>query len=427
MNGQETASFVHTHHFLGTGHARAERRTWAVIALCSGMMVAEIVGGMVFGSIALEADGWHMATHAGALLLAALAYRYARRWDGDARFSFGTGKFGDLAGFASAIVLAMIAAFIGYESVLRAIAPVAIDFDEALAIAVLGLLVNVASVWLLGGHGHDHPHGHHHGHAHSHGHADEDEHRLALAQGAARLGIHEDGISARFRLCLENAPRPVSVAITTERPDGGRQSFPLVDRGAYLESTGDIPEPHEFIARVRIEADGRTSEHNIVFAEHDHAAHEHTHAASHRDNNLRAAIVHVLADAAVSVLVIIGLLLGRTLGWIWLDPMMGVVGATVIAIWSWGLLRDAGAVLLDMTPDHETAARIRKAIEASGDRVTDLHLWRLGPGHLGAILSVATQHPREPGFYRERLGGFPALSHVTVEVNRIAAPLRDAA
>src|SRR5215472_8049727 len=158
------SGFAHSHVFLGAGHARNERRTWAVIALAALMMVVEIVGGLWFGSIALVADGLHMSTHAGALLLAALAYGYARRHADDARFTFGTGKLGDLAGFTSAIVLAMIALLIGYEAVARLIAPVPISFDEAIPIAALGLIVNVTSVFLLSGGSHRHGHGHDHGH-----------------------------------------------------------------------------------------------------------------------------------------------------------------------------------------------------------------------------------------------------------------------
>ena len=308
--------FGHSHVFLGAGHAPNERRTWGVIALCTVMMAAEIVGGLLFGSIALVADGLHMSTHAGALLLAALAYSYARRHADDARFTFGTGKLGDLAGFTSAVVLVMIAILIGYEAVMRLIEPVAVHFDEAIAIAVLGLGVNVASAFMLGGGAHSHAHGHHHdGHNH-HGHP-----------------------------------------------------------------------------------------------------HDHLHHHTHRDHNLRAALVHVMADAAVSVLVIVGLLLGRFLGWVWMDPLAGLVGAVVIASWSYALIRDTGGVLLDMTPDPDMAENIRMAIERDGDRLCDLHLWRLGPGHIGAIVSIATAMPRAPAFYRERLAPFRALSHVTIEVH----------
>jgi len=303
----------HSHVFLGEGHNKNERRTWAVIALCAVMMVAEIVGGLLFGSIALVADGLHMSTHASALLLAALAYRYARRHAEDPRFSFGTGKLGDLAGFSSAIVLAMIAILIGYEAVSRLMAPVPISFNEAIPIAVLGLIVNIVSALLLSGGGHSHDHGQSHEH------------------------------------------------------------------------------------------------------EHDHS---HTHGNAHRDNNMRAAVIHVLADAVVSMLVIVGLLLARTFGWLFMDPVAGLVGAAVIASWSYGLIRDTGAILLDMNPDRGMADKVRAAIERDGDRLEDLHLWRLGPGHLGAILSVVTTKPRDPGHYRRLLGHFHNLSHVTVEVQQ---------
>ena len=320
---------LHSHVFLGEGHERNERRAWTVIALCSFMMVAEIVGGLLFGSIALVADGLHMSTHASALLLAALAYRFARRHAGDDRFSFGTGKFGDLAGFTSAIVLAMIALLIGYEALTRFLWPVPIRFNEAIPIAVLGLIVNVASALLLGG-GHDHDQGHAHGHRHGHDHAHDVNHAADQEYGHA---------------------------------------------------------------------------------------HEDAHHAAHRDNNLRAAVVHVLADAAVSILVIVGLTLGRLFGWLWMDPAAGLLGAIVIAAWAYTLIRDTGAILLDMTPDRGMAERMRAAIETDGDRLTDLHLWRLGPGHLGAILSVETkQRDRGPDYYQSLLGRFRPLSHVTVEV-----------
>jgi cation diffusion facilitator family transporter len=305
----------HDHVFLGEGHDKNERRTWAVIVLCAVMMVAEIVGGLLFGSIALVADGLHMSTHASALLLAALAYRYARRHADDPRFSFGTGKLGDLAGFSSAIVLLMIAVLIGYEAVARLIAPVPISFNEAIPIAVLGLIVNIVSALLLSGGGHDHGHAHEHSHTHEHADA-------------------------------------------------------------------------------------------------------HVHGRAHRDNNMRAAVIHVLADAVVSVLVIAGLLLGRTFGWLFMDPLAGLVGAAVIASWSYGLIRDTGAILLDMNPDRGMAERVRTTIERDGDRLEDLHLWRLGPGHLGAILSVVTTKPRDAGHYRRLLRHFRNLSHITVEVQQ---------
>jgi cation diffusion facilitator family transporter len=314
----------HEHIFLGEGHEQNERTTWIVILLCGAMMCIEIVGGLLFGSIALVADGLHMSTHAGALLLAALAYTYARRHAANANFTFGTGKFGDLAGFTSAIVLAMISILIGYESATRILAPVHIHFAEAIPIACVGLAVNIASAWLLSSGGHQHGHGH-----------------------------------------------------------GG--------------------------ARIKVGADTYTS----VFEEHDHG-----HGAAARDNNMRAAIVHVMADAAVSVLVIIGLLLARAFGWLWMDPLAGIVGACVIGSWSYGLIRDTGAILLDRIPDSRLAQNLRATIESDGSRLADLHLWRLGPGHLGAIVSVCSKDGRNADYYRAKLAQYPALSHVTIEIQQ---------
>ena len=407
--------FSHSHHFLGESHERSERRTWAVIWLCGVMMVAEIVGGLLFGSIALVADGMHMSTHAGALLLAALAYSYARKHSHDPRFTFGTGKFGDLAGFTSAIILALIALLIGYEAVSRWMTPVPIHFKEAIPIACLGLAVNVASALILSGgnhrHGHDHGNGHDHGHAH--GHDDHDEaHDIQTASGLVRLEVYEDGVPPRFRLRFGDAHRLDAdhVAIETIRPDGSRQTFKFMDRNGYLESLDEIPEPHEFEAWLRIGGE----EQPVSFEEHEHAQ-----QSAHRDHNMRAAVIHVMADAAVSMLVIVGLVLARTFGWLWMDPLAGIAGAFVIASWSYGLIRDTGRILLDMNPDRAMAEKLRQTIEAEGDRLNDLHLWRLGPGHLGAILSITTRDKRGVDYYRSRLTRFRALSHLTIEVRDI--------
>lgn len=352
----------HDHIFLGAAHERNERRTWVVIALCAAMMVAEIVGGSLFGSLALVADGLHMSTHAGAMLIAALAYTYARRHARDPRFVFGTGKLGDLAGFTSAIVLAMIALLIGYEAVVRLLAPVPIHFGEAIPIAVVGLIVNIVSAWLLSGdhhHGHDHHGHHHHDHDHDHDHAHDHDH----------------------------------------------------DHDHDPEHDHDHEHDHEH--------------------EHEHE-HEHAHAHAHdahtpsvaatRDHNLRSAYIHVIADAAVSLLTIVGLLLARAFGWIWMDPLAGIVGALVIANWSYGLMRDTGGVLLDMNADRRLTERVRHALERDGDTVADLHVWRVGPGHMSAIVSVTTDDPtRDARFYHGLLRHIGGLSHVTVEVLPAAA------
>lgn len=296
----------HDHVFLGADHDRNARRTWAVIGITSVMMVVEIAAGTIYGSMALVADGWHMSTHAAALLIAALSYGYARRNARNPRFTFGTGKIGDLAGFASAVVLGIVALLIGWESLMRLTNPVAIDFGQATVVAVVGLVVNLGCAALLHqGHGHDHGHGHSHGH--------------------------------------------------------------------------------------------------------------HHHAAT--DNNLRAAYLHVLADALTSVLAIAALLAGRVYGWLWLDPAIGILGALVIARWSWGLMKEAGAVLVDYIPaDEGLPSEIAAALEAAGDRITDLHIWQLGPGHHGAIIALRSAAPQTPDVYRARLAHIAELSHVTVEV-----------
>jgi cation diffusion facilitator family transporter len=309
MHAHSIDDWRHEHVFLGANRARNERRSWVVVTLCGAMMAAEIVGGWLTGSMALIADGLHMSTHAGALVIAAGAYAYARRHARDERFAFGTGKMGELAAFSSAIMLAMIALFIGYQSVERFFNPVAIAFDEAIPIAGIGLAVNLLSAWLL-----REDHDHRPGHAHDH-------------------------------------------------------------------------------------------------SDHDHDHHHHDHA----DLNLRAAYVHMLADAAVSVLALVGLSAGLLLGWVWMDPVMGVVGALVIANWSWGLLRAAGAVLLDMRPEG-LARQIRERLEYSGNQIADLHIWRVGPGHHAALVSLVSDQPEAPQAYKARLAGIAGLSHLTVEV-----------
>ncbi|MEH6786318.1 CDF family Co(II)/Ni(II) efflux transporter DmeF [Paracoccus sp. (in: a-proteobacteria)] len=312
----------HDHVFLGENHARNERRTWAVIALTATMMVAEITAGTIFGSMALLADGWHMSTHASALLITALAYLYARRNARNPRFTFGTGKLGDLAAFGSATVLAIVALLIGWESLVRLRSPVPISFDEAILVAALGLVINLVSAWLLK----DDP-DHHHGHGHHH----HDDHHHAQT--------HKDG---------------------------------------------------------------------------HHSA--HATGVEHRDNNLRAAYLHVLADALISVMAIFALLAGRSYGWVWLDPLIGIVGAVVILRWSWGLLRDSGAVLLhygdDVLPNE-----VRAAIENERDEIIDLHVWQLGPGHHGAIISILSADPKPVTEYRRRLESVHELAHVTIEVH----------
>jgi cation diffusion facilitator family transporter len=308
MHSHSIDQWTHDHVFLGSRHDRHERRTWFVVALTATMMVGEIVVGWLSGSMALLADGWHMATHAAALGIAALAYLFARRQAGNSHFTFGTGKFGDLAAFSSAIILSMIAVQIAYESAVRLLHPVPIAYGEAIAVAALGLLVNIVSAWLLRD-----DHDHHHGHGH----------------------------------------------------------------------------------------------------DHDHA---HSRSHHHHDNNLRAAYVHVMADAVTSILAITALLVAMYAQWVWADPAVGIIGSLVIASWAYGLLRASGAVLLDVNADKNLEMVIRDRLETKGDRVTDLHLWQVGPGHRAAVISVVSDHPLPPATYKRRLDGLRGLSHVTIEV-----------
>ena len=296
----------------------------------------------------------------------------------------------DLAEFTSAIILAMIALLIGYESVSRIFAPVAIHFREAIPIACLGLAVNVASAWLLSGGGHHH--GHSHGHAHE-GHDHDEAHHIATGAGIVALEIFEDGVPPRFRLRSDTGQTlgAHAIKIETVRPGGAWQRFTMVDRDGYMESVEEIPEPHAFTAYLQMGGQSYA----VDFVEH-----EQVHSATARDNNMRAAIIHVIADAAVSVFVIVGLSLAFAFGWLWMDPLAEIIGAFVIASWSYALIRDTGAILLDMNPDRSMANNLRLVVENEGDQLADLHLWRLGPGHVGAIISVITSEAREANYYR---------------------------
>lgn len=316
----------HDHHFLPDRSA-AERSTLWVMLLTGVTMVVEIVAGILSGSMALLADGWHMGTHVAAFGIAIYAYRYARQHRDDPRFTFGTGKVTELGGFASALALAFVALLMVIESAQRLFEPRQIAFDEALWIAALGLAVNVVSALILAREG-----GHHHDHAHDH-------------------------------------------------------------------------------------------------ADHDQHDHHHHHVHEGEDRNLRAAYLHVIADALTSVLAIIALLAGKFAGWTWLDPVMGIVGALLILRWAQGLARATAAVLLDGVAHGDVRERIRSALEqhpdatARGDSITDLHVWAVGPNRLAVSVAIVADEPDTPAAYRRRLAGIHALAHVVVEVNRCDDPV----
>jgi cation diffusion facilitator family transporter len=294
----------------------AERNTRRVIALTAVMMAVEIIAGWRFHSMALLADGWHMGTHVAAFLIAAIAYAMARRHRGDRSFSFGTGKIDVLGGYTSAVILGIVALFMGVESLQRLFEPLQIHYNESIGIGLVGLCVNVASALLLK---HDHGHGHSHSHAHGHDHG------------------------------------------------------------------------------------------------------HHHHADGPEDLNMKAAYVHVIADAVTSILAISALLAGKFLGLVWLDPVMGVVGSAVVGQWAWSLLRDTSAILLDRTPETDLGDEIRKTVEAdAGASIEDLHVWPVGVGQFSAVVSIVAREPRTPEHYRRLFSEHEELRHVTIEIRRAA-------
>ena len=289
----------HSHAFGQDKKQSGEFRTFIVIAITSSMMLVEIVAGLAFGSMALLADGLHMGSHTIALSINAFAYVYARRNANNERYSFGTGKVNTLGGYTGAILLAVVASMMAWESVERLIAPISIAFNQAIIVAVLGLVVNGASVFILGinqGHGHEHEH-----------------HR------------------------------------------------------------------------------------------HDH--------------NLRSAYFHVLADAITSLLAIFALLVGKYFGAVWMDSVMGVVGAALVARWSLSLLKSTGVILLDQQSSKETQDSIRKTIENDDNRIVDLHLWAVGPDIYSAVISIVSRSPQQPEYYKSLLANDLTLDHVSIEVH----------
>ena len=304
MHIHKLKQWQHGHNFF-VHREQNEKNTQKVMGLTAVTMVIEIVAGVAFGSMALLADGWHMGTHVAAFLITLFAYSYSRKNANNPDFTFGPGKINVLGGFASAVALAVVALIMAVESVGRFFSPVEIHYGQSILVAVVGLVVNVVSAFLLhGSHGHDHHHGHSHGH-----------------------------------------------------------------------------ENH------------------------------------HEDHNLKAAYFHVLADALTSVLAIVALLFGSLFGWWALDPAMGIVGALVITRWAWGLLKESSAILLDAGVKREVREEIKDVVEADADnRVTDIHVWKVGPHHLAALLTLVTHYPRSSGEYKKLLAGFDQLKHITIEV-----------
>jgi cation diffusion facilitator family transporter len=314
MHQHQLNHWQHSHNFARINH-RGERGAKWVLLLTFVTMLVEIVAGTQFHSMALLADGWHMATHVMAFMIAIFAFRYSRIHQQDQTFAFSPAKVSVLAGFASSIALAMVALMMMAESAERLIMPQSIQFDEALWVAVAGLVINLLSALLLS----DHDHGHSHGHTHHDHHG------------------------------------------------------------------------------------------------HDHHDHHHHH---HHDHNLRAAYLHVMADALTSVFAIVALLAGKYYGWIWLDSVMGFVGAIVILVWAWALIKETSPILLDQNIDEQYRQAIQDTLEEDGEcRVVDMHLWRVSASHHAVIIGLVTQFPKSPSYYKILLNDFAHLDHITIEVN----------
>ncbi|MDT3319094.1 cation diffusion facilitator family transporter [Shewanella sp. SP1S2-4] len=360
--GHSLAQWQHSHEF-SSQNRDGEKNTRYVLYLTVITMVAEIAAGTIYGSMALLADGWHMGTHAAAFMITLFAYSYARKHANDPAFAFGTGKVSVLGGYTSAIALGLVALVMLIESGMRLISPEQIHFNEAIFVAVIGLSVNVLSVFLLKDH-HTHDHGHGHGHSHAHDHQDDHKDEHAHAHHNCQAHTH--------------------------------------DSHAHDES-------HHDHSHCQHEQD------------HQHAAeHEHKSQKAHggHDHNLRAAYFHVLADALTSVLAIAALLFGKYMGLTWLDPIMGIVGAVIISRWSWGLIQQTSPILLDGGVKASLQRKVVETLEAVPDhQVADLHLWRVSADHHAIMVSIVSHSPKDVSYFNQLLSQFPELAHITIELH----------
>lgn len=304
MNKESSIKWEHSHNF-GLDNKHNANKVKIVFWLTTVIMILEITAGVLSGSMALLADGWHMGTHSAAFLITIFAYSYAKKHANNKDFSFGTGKVNYLGGFASAVALAIVALIMGLESVHRLIQPQSIHFNEAIVVAIIGLVVNVVSVFVL----------------------------------------HDD---------------------------------------------------------------------------HLHHEHHHNDNDDHHDHNLKAAYFHVLADTLTSLLAIVALLAGKYFGLIWMDALMGIVGAVVIARWSYGLIKESSQVLLDKSANPSMLTDVIELVNAEkGTLIRDIHLWKIASGHQSLILSLDVTNTNEISDYKQLIQQkLPKITHVSIEINR---------
>ncbi|WP_351017043.1 cation diffusion facilitator family transporter [Shewanella sp. AC91-MNA-CIBAN-0169] len=368
--------YIHQHNFTSVNEQNV-KRTWYVLIITVITMAIEVIAGTIYGSMALLADGWHMGTHAAAFCITLFTYSYAKKHANSDRFSFGVGKVGVLGGYTSAIALAIVAIIMLVESLHRLWSPIEIQFNQSILVAIVGLVVNIASMFILGHehHGHDHGDHKHHSHKHDdhkhHSHEHDDHERHSHEHDDHKLHSHERH--------------------SHEHDDHERHS---------IEHHSHEHDDHKH--------------HSHEHDDHEHHSHEHHNG---NDHNLKAAYFHVLADALTSVLAICALLVGKFLGWYWLDPIMGVVGAVVITKWALGLMKQTSPILLDENIDEDYQLDIVNTINDEQTKVTDIHIWRISADHYSASIAICTSTDTNVESFKHLLNKFDKLSHLTIEVN----------
>ena len=380
--------YIHQHNFTSVNEQNV-KRTWYVLVITVITMAVEVIAGTIYGSMALLADGWHMGTHAAAFCITLFTYSYAKKHANSDKFSFGVGKVGVLGGYTSAIALAIVAIIMLVESLHRLWSPIEIQFNQSILVAIIGLVVNIASMFILGHehHGHDHGDHKHHSHKHDdhklHSHEHDDHKHHSHEHDDHKLHNHEH-----------------------EHDDHEHHSHEHDDHERHSHEHDD----HKHHSHEHDDHKLHSHEHD----DHKHHSHEHH---SGNDHNLKAAYFHVLADALTSVLAICALLVGKFLGWYWLDPIMGIVGAVVITKWALGLMKQTSPILLDENIDEDYQLDIVNTIDDEQTKVTDIHIWRISADHYSASIAICTTTDASVESFKHSLNKFDKLSHLTIEVN----------